>query len=237
MRSVYAYISEYTLGGTICIVPYSRSWESSGVPGTPDTVWSMTTAFTITYDYLCPFARIANVTLVDALDDGADWDVTFAPFSLTQNHRTESEPAVWDDDRDLGEAARGVRALTWSLAVRDAHPSRFPAFHRAVFEARHGAGRDIDDEAVLRSVAADVDLDADSVGETVASGIPMKTLRSEHLALVEDHAVFGVPTFISGDDAVFVRLMEAGARDDLARVVDMIGWANLNEFKRTRIPR
>jgi hypothetical protein len=36
---------------------------------------------------------------------------------------------------------------------------------------------------------------------------------------------------------VFVRFMERHRRDDLERVVDMLGWANLNEFKRTRIPR
>jgi predicted DsbA family dithiol-disulfide isomerase len=196
----------------------------------------MTTEFTITYDYLCPFARIANVTLVDMLGEGTEWDVTFAPFSLAQNHRVESEPAVWDEGEPMG-AGRGVRALNWSLAVRDGHPQQFPLFHRAVFEARHGAGADIDDGGVLRSIAEDVGLDADAVAEAVATGIPMKTLRDEHRALVEDHAVFGVPTFISREEAVFVRFMDLDARDDLERVVAMIDWTNLNEFKRTRIPR
>lgn len=218
---------------------YSHSLNISGI--VPDVLHdryrlAMTTAFTITYDYLCPFARIANVTLVDMLGEGADWDVTFSPFSLAQNHRSESEPAVWDDERAIDEA-RGVRALNWSLAVRDGSPSRFPSFHRAVFEARHGRGADIDDERVLRSIAEDVDLDADSIARRVASGVPMETLRDEHRSLVEDHAVFGVPTFIAAGEAVFVRFMESDARDDLARVVDMIGWTNLNEFKRTRIPR
>ena len=38
--------------------------------------------FAITFDYLCPFARIANEVVVDALSDGLDWDVEFLPFSL-----------------------------------------------------------------------------------------------------------------------------------------------------------
>ena len=41
--------------------------------------------FGITYDYLCPFARNANEHVVAALRGGADWDVTFEPYSLTQN--------------------------------------------------------------------------------------------------------------------------------------------------------
>ncbi len=193
----------------------------------------MTTALTITYDYLCPFARIANVALLDLLGSGADLDVTFSPFSLTQNHRSEGEAAVWDDG---GAGASGVTAILWSLAVRDGSPETFPAFHSALFDARHVHGKDINDVSVLRSIATDVGLDAEGVERRVASGVPTKTLRDEHTALVEDHGVFGVPTFISGDHAVFVRLMHPD-RDDVRRVVDMVTWGNLNEFKRTRIPR
>jgi hypothetical protein len=55
--------------------------------------------------------------------------------------------------------------------------------------------------------------------------------------MVERHAVFGVPTFVEGDEAVFVRLMERGRVDDLERALDLIPWTGLNEFKRTRISR
>ena len=57
------------------------------------------------------------------------------------------------------------------------------------------------------------------------------------MAAEEDHDVFGVPTFISGSDAVFVRFMERHNRTDLYRVLDMLSWTNLNEFKRTTIDR
>ena len=57
------------------------------------------------------------------------------------------------------------------------------------------------------------------------------------MAAEEDHDVFGVPTFISGGDAVFVRFMERHNRTDLYRVLDMLSWTNLNEFKRTTIDR
>ena len=69
-------------------------------------------------------------------------------------------------------------------------------------------------------------------------------LREEHEAAVTRHSVFGVPTFIAGDEAVFVRLMtrprgdNALARATIDRVLDLlVGHTDLNEFKRTTIPR
>ena len=196
----------------------------------------MTTSFTITYDYLCPFARIANETLITDLEGGADYDVTFAPFSLHQNSLPEGSRAAWDTDPD-DPAGSGVLALLWSLAVRDTMPTDFLAFHAAVFSARHDRGADLNDSDVLRKIASDIGLDADAIEAVVQSGVPMNVLRDEHTRLVEEYAVFGVPTFIAGREAVFVRLMRRHRSDDLRRVIDMLEWSDLNEFKRTRIDR
>ena len=195
----------------------------------------MTSELTITYDYLCPFARIANEALVEYLDEGADVDVRFVPFSLHENSLPDDTASVWD--RPDGAEGRGVLALLWSLAVREAHPDLFATFHIALFNARHDDGADINDASVLAAIAANVGLDAAAIAEQVDTGIPMKVLEQEHSALVADHAVFGVPTFISGDEAVFVRLMQRHAVDDIARTIDMLTWTNMNEYKRTRVPR
>jgi protein-disulfide isomerase-like protein with CxxC motif len=193
------------------------------------------TAFEITYDYLCPFARIANEAVVEAIERGANYDVTFAPFSLTQNHLTESDTPVWD--KSVSDAGRGVHAHYWGIAVRDNFSDRFNDFHVALFNAKHDDLLDIDDPAVLASVAHDVGLDAAEVAEIVASGVPAKTLAAEHMRLVQDHSVFGVPTFIANDEAVFVRFMQRHELEDLDKVVGMVGWTNVNEFKRTKVPR
>ena len=37
--------------------------------------------------------------------------------------------------------------------------------------------------------------------------------------------------------ASYLRFMERGRIDDLERVLDLLPWSRLNEFKRTRIPR
>jgi len=192
--------------------------------------------FAVTWDYRCPFARNAHEALIAGLKEGRDWDVRFWPFSLDQVHVEEGETPVWE--RDLDEKGMtGVRALLWGIAVRDAFPDRFYDFHMATFAARHDHGKKIAEEAVLREAAAGVGLDPDAVAEEVASGRPLKALMAEHTEAVDGYAVFGVPTIIEGEEAVFVRMMERGNVDDFAQALDLVGSTRINEFKRTKIPR
>jgi len=192
--------------------------------------------FAVTWDYRCPFARNAHEALVAGLREGRDWDVRFLPFSLDQIHVEEGETPVWE--RGLDESGTGgVRALLWGIAVRDTFPDHFLDFHVAAFRARHDDGKKIAEDAVLREVAAGVGLDADAVAEEVASGRPLKALEAEHTEAVDRYAVFGVPTIIEGDEAVFVRLMQRGNVDDFAHALELVPSTRINEFKRTKIPR
>jgi hypothetical protein len=192
--------------------------------------------FAVTWDYRCPFARNAHEALVAGLREGRDWDVRFWPFSLDQVHVEEGETPVWErglDEQGVG----GVRALLWGIAVRDAFADKFLDFHVAAFRARHDEGKKIAEESVLREVAAGVGLDPDAVAEEVDSGRPLKALEAEHTEAVDKYAVFGVPTIVEGEEAVFVRMMERGNVDDLAHALELIPSTRLNEFKRTKIPR
>ena len=190
----------------------------------------------MTFDYLCPFARNAFEAIVAGLEAGRDWQVRYVPFSLSQAHVPEGETPAWD--RVVGEKyTSGVLALQWGLAVRDNLPERFPAFHLKAFAARHDEARNIKDDAVLRDVASSAGVDADAIAEIVAGGKPRATLIAEHTEAVERWGVFGVPTFIEGNEAVFVRLMERGNVDDLEQVLGLLQATRLNEFKRTVIPR
>lgn len=188
--------------------------------------------FDITYDYLCPFARNANEAVLKGIDEGRDWEVTFRPFSLSQAHVGDGEGDVYEDT-----SASGVLALHWGIAVRDNDAAHFPAAHVALFSARHDEGLDINDEAVIRSALDKAGVDSAAIAEIVATGVPAKTLAEEHREAVERWSVFGVPTFISDEVATFVRFMERGLVSDVDRVLDMLGWQGLNEFKRTRVPR
>jgi len=195
----------------------------------------MTDSFSITYDYLCPFARNANEMVVEALGRGEDLDVSFVPFSLKEAHAVEDDIAQWDLQPD--KFGTGVLALLWSIAIRDNYPDSFLEFHVSLFNVRHDDGSDINDESVIEAVVEAVGLDPVKIREQVASGVPAQTLAAEHSRASENHGVFGVPTFIQGDEAVFVRFMERHDKRDLEKVLEMLKWTNLNEFKRTRIDR
>jgi hypothetical protein len=199
----------------------------------------VTPRFAVTWDYRCPFARIVHRHIVDALLDGAEWDVTFVPFSLGQVHVEDGEPPIWDRPDD----DTGLLALQAAVVVRDTTPELFPVVHRALYEARHVEGAHLRDEAVLRGLLTANGADADAVMAEVATGRPLAAVRDEHTAAVKDHDVWGVPTFISGGRAVFVRLMDlptdgADARRTIERTLDLVdGWPALNEFKQTNLDR
>jgi DSBA-like thioredoxin domain-containing protein len=195
----------------------------------------VTRQFAVTFDYRCPFARNGHTSVVAGLRAGRDWDVTFLPFSLDQVHVEEGELPVWE--RDPAEWGTGVTSLLWGIAVRDEFSDTFLDWHLAAFSARHDHGAKIAKEEVLAEIATSVGLDPAAIKAEVASGRPLKTLAQAHTEAVKNHAVFGVPTFIADDKAVFVRLMDRDNADDVDRVLDLLSWTDLNEFKHTSVPR
>lgn len=193
----------------------------------------------MTWDYRCPFAHHAHGHVVTALDAGAPWDVSFVPFSLNQVHVPEGGTPVWEDPskRDA------LLAMEAGIAVRDLFPDRFHHVHTALFAARHEHSRDLRDERVVRDVLEAQGVDADAVFAEIAAGGPLATFRREHEQAVADHAVFGVPTFVADGRAVFVRLMQGphgdaeAARATIERVLDLLDWSQLNEYKSTTLAR
>lgn len=196
--------------------------------------------FGVTYDYRCPFARNAHEHVVAALRSGVGWEVEFVPFSLTQIHVEEGGTAVWDDP----DKAPDLLAIEASLVVRERYADRFLDVHEALFRARHDQGGDLRDPAVVSAALASAGVPADEVLAAVAEGWPRAAFRKAHEAAATDLHVFGVPTFIVGDRAVFVRLMTrpegdaATATATIEHVVNLIGdHPELNEFKHTSIAR
>jgi protein-disulfide isomerase-like protein with CxxC motif len=199
----------------------------------------VTRAFEITWDYRCPFARNAHEHVIEALEKGADWDVTFVPFSLGQVHVAEGQPDVWD----APESDTGLLALQAGVVVRDKFPDRFLAAHRALFALRHDEGRQLKDEDEVRRVLEAVGVDTDAVFTEIGTGRPLQQVKEEHTVAADQYKVWGVPTFIQNGQSVFVRLMNRPQGDaelattSIERVLELLTWPELNEFKHTSIPR
>jgi len=196
--------------------------------------------FAVSYDYRCPFARNAHEHLFRALDAGAPWEVELVPFSLTQSHVAEGDTPVWDDPQKAGDRL----SIEAGLAVRELTPERFDDVHLGFFAARHDEGKDLRTEQAVREVLQKCDVDPEPVFEAVAEGWPRETFRKAHEAAVKDFSVFGVPTFIAGNDAVFVRIMTRPdgdadvSRSVIEKVLALLTESpELNEYKHTTIAR
>lgn len=196
--------------------------------------------FTVNFDYRCPFARNAHEHVLTALEAGADYRVRFLPFSLSQAHVAEGGVPVWDDPAERPN----LLAVAAGIAVRDRFPNQFPGAHRSLFAARHDESGDLRDESVVRKALKRVDVDVEAVFADLAAGWPYERFRAEHEDSVNRYSVFGVPTFVLDDKAVFVRLMTrpegdaARAIDSIERILQLIAdHAELNELKYTTIPR
>jgi hypothetical protein len=198
------------------------------------------TSFAVSWDYRCPFARNAHEHLIEGLRAGADWDITWVPFSLNQVHVAEGGVDVWDDPTK----ADALLAMQAGIVVRDKFADKFLDAHEALFRARHEEGRDIRERDIVKAVLDESGVEGGAVLKEVDDGWPLETFRKEHEAAAQDHKVWGVPTFIKNDQSVFVRLMNrphgdgALATSTIDRVVDLVGgWPELNEFKHTSISR
>ncbi|MHB8437819.1 MAG: DsbA family protein [Acidimicrobiales bacterium] len=197
--------------------------------------------FALTYDYRCPFARNAHEHVLAGLADGADWDVLYVPFSLSQAHIEPGGLSVWDDPAKAAD----LMALEVSVVVRERDGAHFPAFHRAMFAARHDEGHDLRERAVIDDVMSSAGVDLELVQHELDQGWPREEVRRSHEAMVEKHQVFGVPTFVDDHGAVFVRIMTrpgaepgSAARAIIDHVLSMMTeHPELNEFKHTSVAR
>lgn len=198
------------------------------------------TSFSVTWDYRCPFARNAHEHVLEGLAAGADWDVRFVAFSLSQMHVEQDEPPVWDRPEEFP----GLLANMAGAWVRDHQPEAFPDVHRALFAARHDDARDLRELDVIADVLQASGAETGPVLESLHNGEALALVRTDHLEAEREHGVWGVPTFVVDGQAVFIRFMHrpAGdgelARSTIDRVLDVAGgWPELNELKHTRIPR
>lgn len=196
------------------------------------------TSFDLSFDYRCPFAKNIHLHVITALRAGADFDVNFAPWTLSQSSRTDAGPDVWNDPTFDAEHL----SLCVGVSVRDQQPELFLDTHEALFRARHEQAirlvtfDEIDD--VLRPLGVDLD----QVRADVTSRRPHEVIGKSYEEF-STYEAFGVPTFVVDGNATFVRYMTSPTDDARASVeiiqsllTLMTQHADLNEFKHTQVP-
>lgn len=196
------------------------------------------TSFQLSYDYRCPFAKNIHLHAVAALRAGAEVDVTFVPWTMSQGSKAEDAPDVWDDPaRDPEHLALAV-----SVAVRDLQPEHFLDVHEALFLARHERAIRLVTEDQIAEALASTTVDLDAALADVATRRPHHVL-GECFRAFEAYEAFGVPTFVVDGDATFVRYMEPPNGDpdaSIGVITSLVGLMTrqraLNEFKHTRVP-
>lgn len=195
------------------------------------------TSFDLSFDYRCPFAKNIHLHVVTALQAGADFDVTFVPWSLNHPHHVDGAPDVWADPAfDVDHLA-----LAAGISVRDEQPEHFLAAHAALFRARHEGGVRLVSLEEIGGVLRPLGVDMDKVAADVTSRRPHEVLGAAHRTFAHYEA-FGVPTFVVNGDATFVRYMTPPSDaqhsiDLITRLIALMHEPDLNEFKHTRLPR
>ena len=195
-------------------------------------------SFGLSYDYRCPFAKNIHLHVVRALAAGADLRVDFIPWTMSQGYRAPHAPDVWDDPERDAE----LLALAVSVAVRDEQPEYFLAAHEALFRARHERAIRLVTMREIAEVLTPLGVDIDKVSADLHERRPHRVI-GESFREMQRYEAFGVPTFVVGSDATFVRYMTPPTRDDAASITVieslvtlMARQPELNEFKHTKVP-
>jgi predicted DsbA family dithiol-disulfide isomerase len=194
--------------------------------------------FDLSYDYRCPFAKNIHLHVVTALRAGADFDVTFVPWTMSQGYKADGAPDVWDDPTRDPE----LLALAVSASIRDQQPEHFLDAHEALFRARHERAIRLVTHEEIRDALASTAVDVQAAFDDVDSRRPYKVI-GESFREFERYEAFGVPTFVVNGDATFVRYMTVpnGDPSESIAVIDslvtlMSTQSALNEFKHTKVP-
>jgi hypothetical protein len=195
------------------------------------------TSFGLSYDYRCPFAKNIHLHVVKAIAAGADFEVEFIPWTMSQGYRGRDAPDVWVDP----EHDADLLSLAVSISVRDEQPEHFLSTHEALFRARHERAIRLVTRQEIDGVLAPLGVDVDKVRADIASRRPHRVI-GESFREMERYEAFGVPTFVVGADATFVRYMNPPTDDAQAsiKIIDslvtlMAEQPELNEFKHTRV--
>ena len=167
-------------------------------------------------------------------------DLNWRSFSLEQaNSKEGPDWRIWDQPEDY--PFRGFLALRAGKAARLQGEEGFERFHLALLKARHEDRRNIADRDILVDVATSVGLDTARFREDLADHSLVEKIVQDHTEAVEQHGVFGTPTFVFPNGAsAFLKLLRP-PDEDAPRLLELLSevmgnWGYIGEIKRPQPP-
>lgn len=90
-------------------------------------------------------------------------------------------------------------------------------FRMALLEAVHDRKLPVQDEATIKDVAAQANIDVDKLLRDMQAPNLRQRIGEDYSAAIEDFGVFGTPTFVfSGGEAVFLKMSCPSTEDPAA---------------------
>ena len=143
----------------------------------------------------------------DAMGGETPLEVTWRPFSLAQvNQKNGPDYRAWDEPDDgLDPSLWGLRA---GQAARRQGEDALRSFLLLLLRARHQDRVELNDEAVLRTLAEEAGLDADRFDADLRDRSTLDEIAASHAHAVDAVGVFGTPTFVfEGGGSAFLKLI------------------------------
>jgi hypothetical protein len=124
-------------------------------------------------------------------------EITWKSFVLDQiNSKKGSDWKLWEQDGAY-EASRSLLSLHAGESAKLQGRDAFERFHVALLIARHGGRRvSLNDRGALVEVAREVGLDVPGFEQGLDDRSLLENVARDHTEAVEEHGVFGTPTFL-----------------------------------------
>jgi hypothetical protein len=149
---------------------------------------------------------------------GGSLQITWKSFSLEQvNSRNGPDWKVWEQPE--GYKSRSLLSLVAGEAARCQGSEAFDRYHLALLTARHGGeGRTpLDQVEPLLEVGRESGLDVGRLREDMKDPELLEIIGRDHTEAVEDHGVFGTPTFVfEGGNAAYLKSFIPPPEDSVA---------------------
>ena len=171
---------------------------------------------------------------------GDNLDIEWKPFYLAQaNSKEGPEWKAWEQKED--SATLGLQSFVAAEAANRQGANALETFMLAMLRARHEDRKDLSDREVIVEAAQTAGLDMARFREDMADPTILPETGKSHIEAVEEHGVFGVPTFIFPNGAsAFIKAYvppDDEAVEMFEDLTDVMGkWKFIGEMKRPQPP-